>query len=236
MSNPIQASKNLRDLAIAQGCKTDISVVVIKLNIDSNVPLRQATNRKPLKSIVEPEESEDEEEDPKITNIDDVITDSEEEEEAGKSTQGHKDGGKNSAVSRGNAELDQLVLNAVHSPENSPFKPSMESTTFDEEDDLRHNSPSHVAGGASAPSDLTNHVTNEKVMIPMMEYEAQTLPSANKPRKNSHEVPVNGGYAILSETSYEQTQVRIEVYNPVVYVCNLYRDALIWRRVYVPLS
>ena len=210
MPNPIQASKCLHDLAIAQGCKTDISVVVIKLNINSDVPPPLATNRKQLRSIVQPEESEDEEEDPRITNIDDVITDSEEAEEeegggGGKSTQGHKDGGKDLAMS---AELDRLVLNAVHSPDSSPYKPTMESTTFDDEDDFHDHSPSHPAGGASAPSDLTNHVANERIMVPVMEYEAQTLPTANKPRKTSYEVPVNGGYAILSETSYEQTQVR----------------------------
>ena len=181
--------------------------MVVKLNIDSNVPIHQATNRAPTKTILDADESE-EEEDPAITNIDDVITDSEEEGEGGGGEKTSQGGGNDSVVPGHNVELDKLVLSAVHSPDSSPFKPTMESTTFDEEDELHDHSPSRAAGVLSAQSDLTNHVADHTVYVPVMEYEAQTLPSANKSRKSSHEVPVNRGYAILSETSFEQTQVR----------------------------
>ena len=62
--------------------------------------------------------------------------------------------------------------------------------------------------GASVQSDATSYcVTNQKDM-PKMEYEAQTLPLVTKQRKSSVEVSVNGGYVVLGETSFEQTQVR----------------------------
>ena len=111
-----------------------------------------------------------------------------------------------------NTELDQLVLSAVNSPTSSPFRPTLESTNFDDldEEDSDNSSPSHTATatGASVQSDITSYyVTNQKG-IPEMEYEAQTLPLVTKQRKNSVEVPVNGGYVVLGETSFEQTQVR----------------------------
>ena len=120
ITDPIQASKCLRDLAVAQGCQTDISVVVIKLNIGSAVPARPEKKLKPQKTILEPEESEDEEEDIAITNIDDVITDSE-EEESGRGGGGGQQQDGEGVVDRSaapvedgmdeNSELDQLVLN-----------------------------------------------------------------------------------------------------------------------------
>ena len=82
ISDPIRASKCVRDLAVAQGCQTDISVIVVKLNIDSKVtPQAAVDKRKPAKTVDESQDSEDEEEDAAITNIDDVITDSEEDSE-----------------------------------------------------------------------------------------------------------------------------------------------------------
>ena len=238
-SDPIQASKRLRDLAIAQGCQTDISVVVVKLDIGSAVPAQPERKMKYQKTIVEPEESEDEEEDAAITNIDDVITDSEEEGEEGE----RMDDGEQTPIQDGeggavdalglvedmneNSELDQLVLSAVHSPTTSPYKPRMHSTNFDDiimEEDDPYLDPSipipptaigRGGGGeggipTSTQSDLPYHATNHVpvVVMPEMEYEAQTLPTTTKQRKSGQEVPVNGGVAILAETSFEQTQVR----------------------------
>ena len=238
-SDPIQASKRLRDLAIAQGCQTDISVVVVKLDIGSAIPAQPERKLKYQKTIVEPEESEDEEEDAAITNIDDVITDSEEEGEEGEGM----DDGEQTPIQDGeggtvdalglaedmdeNSELDQLVLSAVHSPTTSPYKPRMHSTNFDdiimEEDDpyldpsipIPPTATGRGGGGeggipTSTQSDLPYHATNHVpvVVMPEMEYEAQTLPTTTKQRKSGQEVPVNGGVAILAETSFEQTQVR----------------------------
>ena len=205
--NPIQASKCLRDLAIAQGCKTDISVIVVQLNIDKTIPA-QATALVKEKVAVEPEGSEDEEEDAAITNIDDVITDSEEEREKDDGVKHdrtlHQRKNKTSSMtSEEHGELDQLVLSAIHSPTSSPFKPTLESTNFDDPDESFTPPPVD----ASTQSELTNYAATNMMVLPEMAYEAQTLPSAAKQRKNSHEVTVNGGYAILGETSFEQTQV-----------------------------
>ena len=213
ISNPIQASKCLRDLAIAQGCQMDISVVVVKLNIGSAVPSQpDVIKLRPAKTIAEPEDSEDEEEDAAITNIDDVITDSEEEDNGGQTPtqEGGGGAGDSLVLVDENTELDQLVLSAIHSPTTSPFKPTMESTNFDDiiMDDSYPTSP---MGGVSTStkSDLPHYAINHHVVMPDMEYEAQTLPTTTKQRKNSQEVPVNGGYAILAETSFEQTQVHV---------------------------
>jgi hypothetical protein len=196
-------------------------VVVVKLNIGSAVPAQPEIKLKYQKTIVEPEESEDEEEDAAITNIDDVITDSEEEEgeegEDGEQTLTHNGEGGVEDMDE-NSELDQLVLSAVHSPTTSPYKPRMHSTNFDdimEEDDpyLDPSIPPTATGGGGIPtstqSDLPHHTMNHEpvLVMPEMEYEAQTLPTTTKQRKNSQEVPVNSGYAILAETSFEQTQV-----------------------------
>ena len=214
VSDPIQASKCLRDLAIAQGCQSDISVVVVKLNIGSAIPAQPVIKLKPQKTIVEPEESESEEEDAAITNIDDVITDSEEEEDDGEQTPTQEEGGVDISAAMAvdmdeNSELDQLVLSAVHSPTTSPFKPRMKSTNFDDimEEDESYLDPTSPTGGTSTQADLPHYAINHAVM-PEMEYEAQTLPTTTKQRKNSQEVPVSGGYAILAETSFEQTQVK----------------------------
>lgn len=215
ISDPIQASKCLRDMAITQGCKQDISVVVVKLNIDREIPKPATAPQIKQRAIVEAEGSEDEEEDVAITNIDDVLTESEEEEgeeeENGDHLSHHHQ--EDDVTNQDNTELDRLVLSAVHSPTSSPFKPTLESTNFDDPDEPL--TPPSV--GMSTHSDLTNYyaANNRVVMMPEMEYEAQTLPSATKQRKNSQEVPVNGGYAILAETSFEQTQV-------ILYIALLY--------------
>ena len=111
-----------------------------------------------------------------------------------------------------NTDIDQLVLSAVSSPTSSPFRPTLESTNFDDpdEEDSNYSSPSHTATdmGASVQSDVTTYYVTNQQGMPEMEYEAQTLPLVTKQRKSSVEVPVNGGYVVLGESSFEQTQVR----------------------------
>ena len=75
VSDPIRATKCLWDLAVAQGCQTDISVIVVKQNINSNVNPQAAVD-KPAKTVVESQNLENEEEDAAVTNIDNVITNS----------------------------------------------------------------------------------------------------------------------------------------------------------------
>ena len=197
ISDPIQASKRLRDLAVAQGCDSDISVIVVKLKIDRLTHPRSVIKPKPLQVIHEPDLEEADEE-VKVTNIDDDITDSEDDRSTVKE---HED-------------LDKLVLSAIKSPLTDSSRPTMESTNFDDLP-FTDDSPSAVNSAISGLSGQAE-IQVEKVPYlykppPMEEtdYVAQTLPKdASKFRKNSGKgIPVNSGFAILPETSFEQTQV-----------------------------
>lgn len=203
ISDPIQASKRLRDLAVAQGCNSDISVIVVKLKIDRIPHPRSVLKPQPLKVIPEPQ-VEEEDEDVKVTNIDDDLTEEEEEEEEGQVEESE--------------ELDKLVLSAIKSPLADSSQPTMESTNFDDFP-FTDDSPSAVD---SALSGLSGQATLQAEVPPSYrymppppisedDYVAQTLPKdASKSRKNSGKgVKVNSGFAILPETSFEQTQVSV---------------------------
>ena len=210
MSDPIQASKRLRDLAVAYGCSDDISVVVVKLRIDtgsraSMSSLKQVSVTTP-KAVVEEEE---EEEEPGVTNIDDPISDDEGTEKATIDLKLSK-----MVDTTAQDNIDRMVLGAIGSPLNSVHidsRPTMQSTNFDDLplSDVSPDRPTLV-GSDSTPSELperasrpNSHLHKLQQMQLQMEadYEAQTLPkiASQAKRKNSGLTPV--------DTSFEQTQV-----------------------------
>ena len=205
ISDPIRASKRLRDMAVAHGCSTDVSVVVIKLNIDRGPPAHSALSLKQEETLSASESEE--EEDNEITNIDDLLSDIEEEEE-----EVREDRLPTTELNMSSpSDIDQLILDAVRTPPTSPSQPTVHSTNFDDLPltDESPTSPSPVAID-SVVSDLPGLVQQQKEMsaqLDQMSYVAQTLPKyASKSRKGSKGSAQNAGFAI-TETSFEQTQV-----------------------------
>lgn len=225
ISNPIQVAKRLRDLAVAHGCRMDVSVIVVKLNIDRDPSVRSLTKLQSPESVLEPEfgeEGEDEEE-PIVTNIDDAISDEEEKAE--------KEGGDRILLpalvmeSTTQESIDRMVLNAIGSPlteSQMEDQPMMQSTNFDDLP-LTDDSPattltsrgtnsvtSHllkkgVTASSSADGKQAAHLYKQQQQLQKqleMEYEAQTIPKiASQARKSS-------GFTDL-DTSFEQTQVKL---------------------------
>lgn len=228
ISDPIQAAKRLRDLAVAHGCSMDISVTVIKLKIDRDPSVRSSTNLQPLlrpyMQTTDPreeeegadegaqqEDEEEEEEDPGITNIDDSM--SEEEEEERRDILLPLD---SSAATQ--ESMDQLVLGAIGTElagGPNTDQPSMQSTNFDDLP-LTDESPGTPtpAGTDSTPSDLPHRVAasghqqapqrggygvKQQLQQMEMDYEAQTIPKQSQARRSA-------GFTDLV-TSFEQTQV-----------------------------
>lgn len=222
ISDPIQAAKRLRDLAVAHGCSTDVSVTVIKLKIDRDPSIRSTSNLQSTQVVsgmdFDLEAGEEEEEDPGVTNIDDPMSD-EEEEEMGSESRGillPMDPNTQDTI-------DRLVMDAISSALGSKEiedQPMMHSTNLDDLPPLSDESPEPPTplGTDSTPSDLPHQVAasesrGQLVSGPLgytkqqqlqqqmeMDYEAQTLPKiASQARKS-------GGFTHL-ETSFEQTQV-----------------------------
>jgi hypothetical protein len=230
ISDPIQAAKRLRDLAVAHGCPMDVSVTVAKLKIDRDPPKLSTTNLHPLPSLLGPHpdleaeggEDEEEEEDPGVTNIDDLSEEEEMESERIDTT-----------VLSMNLDaqntIDQMVMDAISSAIGSHARqtedqPMMQSTNFDDLPPLSDESPEPPTPleTESTPSDLPHQVEasgfrdqqvpgqfsytkqqqqqQQQLQQMEMDYEAQTLPKiASQAKKNT-------GFTHL-ETSFEQTQV-----------------------------
>ena len=210
ISDPIRSAKRLRDLAVAHGCNTDVSVIVIKLNIDRGPPAHSSLPTKTLKTIQEPDSESEEEDDLELTNIDDILSDNEEDPPAGN---------KVVTVTALQADLDRRVLSAVVTPPTSPEHPTVESTNIDDLviDDISplqtpaqfesaaSTLPTRGAKAKAGGSHPTDVHASERQPTPDGDYVAQTLPKdASASRRNSK---LNAGFAIL-ETSFEQTQVK----------------------------
>lgn len=212
ISDPIQAAKRLRDLAVAHGCSMDVSVVVIKLKIDRDPPMHSTTNLQPMQSLSGPdseqearEEEEEEDDDPGVTNIDDPISDEDMEILPADSTT--------------QDTIDRLVMDAISSAIGSQGgqiedQPMMQSTNFDDlpplsdespepptplgTDSTPYDLPHQVAASESRGQQVSSHLGYSKLQQMEMEYEAQTLPKITSQARKS---------TGFTETSFEQTQV-----------------------------
>ena len=211
IADPIRASKRLRDLAVAHGCTTDVSVIIVKLNIDRDPPKHSVLELKNLTPVDDDMSSdEDDDDDNEVTNIDDLISDSDDEEEE-ESEDDADAGGRMTELAAGySGNIDQLILDAVRAPPGaeSNTSPMVQSTNFDDlpltDESLDTPSPP-VAD--SAPQDLPGLIQKTKEVMSQLEemsYVAQTLPKdASKSRKSSKG---STGYGI-AETNFETTQV-----------------------------
>ena len=134
---PSSAARRLRDLAVARGAKTDISIIVIRLAPPTRgVELDEwsESHSKDLAAQLDSERDQSKE-DVEFTNIDDLLSDSEENMEQGQEPvwNGVRLREKGEPLAPvGQAEYDQMILDTVTSPPSSPFTPEMKSTNIDD--------------------------------------------------------------------------------------------------------
>lgn len=123
------AARKLRDLVVGYGCKVDVSVIVVKVNVtapDGGVELEESrSNTVMLESGSD--QNLNEEEDVEFTNIDDIISDGEDDME-----QRHESTWNGDHLTHSTIDIDQMILNAVSSPPTSPISPQMKSTNIDD--------------------------------------------------------------------------------------------------------
>lgn len=196
IADPIRASKRLRDLAVSHGCAADVSVIVVKLNIDRGPPAHSVLELEKLTRVDDHDSSsEDDDEEIGVTNIDDILSDSEGEDVV--DTQGKPATGYT-------GDLDQLILGAIQAPPSVNTPPTVHSTNFDELTLTDNSSGNSTPTAADLKSqDFSNLARQHKEMVSRLEEisdVAQTLPKhASKSRKSRQ------GSRI--ETNFETTQV-----------------------------
>lgn len=141
---PGSAARVLRDLAVGCGSRNDISVIVIRLTMGAGLG----------ESTVHPEESvtserdrdQSYEEDVEFTNIDDLLSDTEDGMELGQESTWNGVRTRKKALAPmppvvASVDIDQMILSAVSSPPSSHFTPEMKSTNID---DILSSPPHHL--------------------------------------------------------------------------------------------
>lgn len=139
-ASPSSAARKLRDLAIGYGCKTDVSVIVVQLNIPEGVePAESLFHSENFISDQESDQIPDE--NVEFTNIDDILSDTEDElEQTQESTwNGVRLRKKKAPPPVEGKDIDRMILDAVSSPPTS-VSPEMKSTNID---DILSPSPPH---------------------------------------------------------------------------------------------
>lgn len=192
--DPNEAAKRLRDVAVSYGCHSDVSVLVVKLNLGSK--RHSLTAIKPLLSPVQ--KTEDGEEDElEITNIDDLLSDIEEEEEgvvnSTSVTKPKKQSRRRPQSGGGRPHSGGVMRGHGHS--------SSESSGDDMASSRTHNS-GQQSEASIAPAYSEGELQASPVPLPNRDYPAVTLP---RNMRNKTSTPRNAGYEAL-KTSFEQTQ------------------------------
>ena len=131
--SPGPAARKLRDLAIACGSRNDVSVIVVRMSVpDLGAGLEESMFHSKESVSSEP----DPEEEVEFTNIDDLLSDTEDSVEQGLDSTWNgvrlRKKGAGPLPLVGSADIDQMILNAVSSPPTSPFTPEMKSTNIDD--------------------------------------------------------------------------------------------------------
>ncbi len=208
IADPIRASKRIRDLAVAHGCTSNVSVIVVKLNIDRGPLTHNVLDLKKLTSVDASDSSEEEtdEEEEGVTNIDDIISDSEGENDDAPQTQAQV----TELASGYDGNIDQMILDAIRSPPTASTLPTVHSTNFDDLPltDESMSTPSPPITDSTA-QDLPKLVQQQKDILSQLEemsYAAQTLPKDNSKSRKSSKVSTGHGIGI-AETNFETTQV-----------------------------
>ena len=136
---PGDAARTLCDLAIGCGSRNDVSVIVIRLTVGLGIREDPVGDEEFVisESDIHRHDNKSNDEDIEFTNIDDILSDTEDGMEPGQESTWNrvrlrsKGPGHLSPVVM-NEEIDQMILSAVSSPPTSPFAPEMKSTNIDD--------------------------------------------------------------------------------------------------------
>ena len=168
-TNASSAARRLRDLAVGYGCKTDVSVIVVQLNVGDGVV---GPEESLVHSVSEPVSDQGPGNDVEFTNIDDILSDAEDDvEQRPESTwNGVKLRKKNISPHSDKVDIDRLILDAISSPPTSQISPEMKSTNID--DILSSPSPPppphHAHSTPHHPHNVhSSHITNGTTATPM---------------------------------------------------------------------
>ena len=218
--DPILAARRLRDLAVAYGCNTDVSVLVVKLNMFEHTPKEHSVlHIRPMKTLPRPinDDEEEDEDEMEFTNIDDILSDTEDD----LPLLSHIGSATNSAKPKDphfSADImDQMILSAITTPPSSPYSPTVKSTNID---DLLGDSPpptldfaikemslmsapqhDHTSAGHDSPQ--ADRLSGKRLLNLDSTPPSRTLPR-DAPHKRASIAPLNAGFSIV--TSFEQTQ------------------------------
>ena len=200
MKTQSSAARRLRDMAVACGAQTDVSVIVVRL-----APPTLGAGFDESESHSGPMERERDQsnEDVEFTNIDDFISDSEENMELGHELTWN--GVRTRGVAPpavGGVSIDEMILSAVSSPPTSPFSPEMKSTNIDDILTSPHSHQEHTLTPHQGHT-LTPH--QEHTLTPHQEH---TLTVESRPtettkritRVNSPQAPPTSGPAYPAQT------------------------------------
>ena len=132
---PGSAARTLRDLAVGCGSRNDVSIIVIRLTV--GLGLGESAVHSEEFGSQEPEHHDESDEDIEFTNIDDLLSDTEDGVEPGQESTWNRVRMRNTAPGAlspvvANEDIDQMILRAVSSPPTSPFAPEMKSTNIDD--------------------------------------------------------------------------------------------------------
>lgn len=184
---PTEAAKRLRDLAVSCGCRGDVSVLIVKLDLSNK---RQSAN---LSTVQKVDESED---DLEVTNIDDLLSDIEEEEEG---------------VPNSTAVVKSKKQSPRRRPQSGGSRPHSGGVMRRQG---QSSSESSVEDGATTRAPVTGHQSDTSIIPAYSEGEllssspppqTRDYPAVTLPRNNKPNAPRNTGYEAL-KTSFEQTQ------------------------------
>ena len=127
---PSSAARKLRDLAVGYGCKNDVSVIVVQLNIGDRGAESEESPVHSRVAVSEPESDLNLNEDVEFTNIDDIISEGEDDVEPRHQPSWNR--AKKNEPCHVNGDIDRMILNAVSSPLTSPVATEMKSTNIDD--------------------------------------------------------------------------------------------------------
>ena len=193
---PTEAAKRLRDVAVSYGCRGDVSILVVKLLLGNQ---RHSGSILDIKPVLSPpaQMTEDGEEDLEITNIDDLLSDIEEEGEgvvdSANITKPKKQSRRRPQSGGARPHSGGVMRGRGHSSSESSGEDVASSRTYNS---------GQQSEASIAPAYSEGELLASPILPQTRDYPAVTLP---RNMRNKTSTPRNTGYEAL-KTSFEQTQ------------------------------